>query len=89
MKKSKIPKFSSYKEEAKFWDTHDSTEFFEELKPIKAQFPKPRMKLISMRLPAPEIDGLKRIAQQKGIGYLTLIRMWVTEKYFRELKRAA
>lgn len=89
MKKFKIPKFSSYKDEAKFWDTHDTTQFLGEFKPAEAKFPKPRMKLISMRLPEPEINGLKKIAHRKGIGYLTLVRLWVTERYFKELKHAA
>ena len=91
MKKNKsvrIPKFNSYKEEAKFWDAHEVTEFLDELKPAALQFPKPRMKLVSMRLPEPEIIGLKQLASRKGIGYLTLIRIWITERFFREIKKA-
>ena len=89
MKKSKLPKFSSYREEARFWDSHDSTEFLSEFHPAGLKFPKPGKKLVSMRLPEFEITGLKRIAARKGIGYLTLIRIWITEKFFQEIKKAA
>ena len=86
--KKKLPKFSSYKEEAAFWDKHDATEFMSTFKETSLQFPKPRKKLVSMRLPEAEIIGLKQIASKKGIGYLTMIRMWVTERFFREIKNA-
>ena len=91
MKKAnpKIPKFNSYKEEAKFWDTHDTTEFLGELKPAKLKFPKPGKKLVSMRLPEAEIIGLKKIAARKGLGYLSLVRMWVTERLLEEIHKAA
>ena len=81
----KLPKFKSYAEEARFWDTHDSTGFIRELTPAKLEFPKPRKRLVSMRLPEAEIIGLKRIAARKGVGYLTLIRMWLTERFFKEV----
>ena len=85
MRKTKIPKFRSFEEEARFWGAHDVTEFLGELQPTRLKFPKPRRRLVSMRLPESEIIGLKRIAARKGVGYLTLIRMWVTERFFREL----
>jgi len=28
----KIPKFKNYKEEAKFWDTHDISDYIDEMK---------------------------------------------------------
>ena len=89
MKKSKIPKFKTNKDEAEFWDRHETTKFLKELKPVSVKFSKPKMKLVSMRLPEPEIAGLRRIAARKGIGYLTLIRIWVTERFFKEIKHAA
>ena len=89
MKRSKIPQFRSYEEEARFWDTHDSVEFVGELVPAKLSFPKPQKRLVSMRLPEAEIVGLKKVAARKGLGYLSLVRMWVTEKLLEEIKKAA
>ena len=82
----KLPKFKSYADEARFWDTHDSAGFIREFTPAQLEFPKPRKRLVSMRLPEAEIIGLKRIAARKGVGYLTLIRMWLTERFFREIR---
>ena len=86
--KTKIPKFKSGREEARFWETHDVTDFLNELNPVKNKitFPKPQRRLVSMRLPESEIMGLKQVASRKGIGYLTLIRMWVTEKLLVEIE---
>ncbi len=39
-KKSRIPEFKSYAEEAEFWDTHNFTEFEDETHPIDVHFPK-------------------------------------------------
>lgn len=38
IKKDKIPeKFSSYEEAGKFWDTHDSTDYLDQMTPVKTQ----------------------------------------------------
>jgi hypothetical protein len=41
MKKSRIPEFKSYTEEAEFWNTHDITEFEDETHPVDVYFVKP------------------------------------------------
>jgi hypothetical protein len=33
--KSRIPEFKSREEEAAFWDTHDFTDYLDEMKPVK------------------------------------------------------
>ncbi|MDP2941818.1 MAG: BrnA antitoxin family protein [Candidatus Omnitrophota bacterium] len=83
--KKTIPKFKSEAEEARFWDTHSVTDFMHELKVVKnVKFPRPRKRLISVRVDEPLINSLKAVAQTKGIGYLTLIRMWLMERISRE-----
>ncbi|MDP2905140.1 MAG: CopG family antitoxin [Candidatus Omnitrophota bacterium] len=85
---NKIPKFKSLEEERKFWDTHDSTEFLDELKPAKIKFVRPKKKLVSLRLDTPQLACLKEIAAERGIGYLTLMRMWIIERLTREHRPA-
>ncbi|MFH1776478.1 MAG: CopG family antitoxin [Candidatus Omnitrophota bacterium] len=82
--KRKIPKFKSLEEERKFWDRHSITEFLEELTPAKAEFVRPKKKLISLRLDTPQIKSLKQIAADKGLGYLSLIRSWISERLAKE-----
>ena len=85
--KSKIPKFRSEAEEARFWDTHDTTEFLDEFKPVKVTFPPPKPKvLVSIRLAKSDVALLRRIAARKRLGYGSLIRMWLTERLLQELR---
>ncbi|MBI5149165.1 MAG: hypothetical protein HZA28_00125, partial [Candidatus Omnitrophica bacterium] len=78
--KRHIPKFKSLEEERRFWDTHDITEFIDELKPAGVKFVRPKKKLISLRLDAGQIESLKGIASREGLGYLSLIRYWINER---------
>jgi predicted DNA binding CopG/RHH family protein len=76
---AKIPEFASLAEEAEFRDTHDPMEAdvtFEDARPRKTQ--------ISLRLDPKTITRLKTVAQQRGVGYQTLIRMWVMERLSQE-----
>ena len=87
MKIKHIPRFKSEAEEAKFWANHSPEEFKHELREVKnVKFPRPQKRLISMRIHKEEINSLKKIAHRKGIGYLTLIRMWIVERINRERK---
>ncbi len=86
---SRIPRFRTEAEEARFWDTHDTTEFLEELTPVKVAFPRPKPKvLVSVRIAKSEVNLLRRIAARKGLGYGSLIRMWLTERLLDELRTA-
>lgn len=40
--KARIPDFRSLEEEAEFWDTHDLTEFEDELEPVEFEIAKPK-----------------------------------------------
>ncbi|MGQ9555400.1 MAG: CopG family antitoxin [Anaerolineae bacterium] len=82
----KLPEFTNDQEEAQFWDSHDSTEFLAETEPVDITFvdTRPPKKQISLRLDPDTIERLKAIAERKGIGYQTLIRIWVMEKLGQE-----
>jgi predicted DNA binding CopG/RHH family protein len=82
----KLPEFKSEQEEAEFWATHDSTEFLDNTEPVDVTFvdARPPKKQISLRLDAETIDALKVVARRKGLGYQTLIRVWVMERLAQE-----
>lgn len=84
----RIPEFKDEQEESEFWDTHDSTQFLEETTPVDTRFsgPRPRKVHISLRLDQEMIDDLKAVAGRYGIGYQTLIRMWVAEQLNLQLE---
>ena len=85
MKTKRIPVFKSELDEARFWKTHSVADYFEELKEAgSVKFPKPRKRLVSMRVDDVTIKSLKEIADAKGVGYLTLMRMWIIERLSAE-----
>src|SRR5438093_13715089 len=85
--KSRIPEFKNYEEEATFWDTHDTTDFEDEFKPVKVRFAKNLSEGITIRFDTQTLNELRTRAQEKGIGPTTLARMWVLER-LRDQPRA-
>ncbi len=77
MKKlKKIPKFKSEKEERRFWQNVDSTEYVDYKNLKHWQFPNLKLttKPITLRLPAGLIDRLKIEAHKMDIPYQSLIK---------------
>jgi len=88
-KRSRIPRFRTEAEEARFWDTHDTTAFLDDLRPVQVTFARPKPKvLVSVRIAKPEVALLRRIAVRKGLGTGSLIRMWLNERLLDELRTA-
>ena len=81
-KKSKIPKFRSYKEEVNFWDTHNVTDFEGETKDVDiiVELDKPRDETVVLRLQKKVKNKLEKTARSKGLNVSTLARMWLMEK---------
>jgi predicted DNA binding CopG/RHH family protein len=84
---SKIPKCADDREEAAFWDTHDSTETLNDTQPVDVTFidARPPKAQISLRIDTEAVRQLKLVARRKGVGYQTLIRMWVMERLQAEM----
>ena len=78
-KRGRIPEFASLEEEAKFWDTHDTTDYEAEFKPVKVRFAKNLSEGITVRFDPETLAKLRAEARKKGIGPTTLARMWILE----------
>jgi predicted DNA binding CopG/RHH family protein len=79
MSDQKLPRTDSIQELARFWDTHDLTDFREELEEVtEAVFE--RETVVSIHLSSQEVDAVKQIAESKGKDYTDLIREWVLER---------
>lgn len=78
--KSRIPNFKSIQEEAEFWDTHDFTDYLDELRPVKVHFAKPLEHVFPVRFDSGTLTDLQTEAGKKGTSAGTLIRMWVKER---------
>lgn len=80
MSRQKIPQSDSIQELAAFWDTHDLTEFEDQLEVVCGVVFERQAELVTVPLQPTEVEAVKRIADSKGIGYDALIREWVIEK---------
>ena len=96
----KLPNFKNEEEEAKFWATHSSADYWDEFEDVEEPIElEPELKkrimqnankrLLTLRLEPYQIDVAKKIARRKSIGYQTLMRMWISEGIKREVKLIA
>lgn len=86
----RIPEFKNLEEEAKFWDTHDSTEYIDWSKAQRAIFPnlKPTTESISLRLPSFLLARIKQLANKKDVPYQSLMKVFLHDRVDQELKMA-
>ena len=81
----KIPQLKTDQKAAEFWDENSFADFAEDTQPVEGvQFQARPLKQICLRLAPSQIERVKRIAQARGIGYQTLLRMWITERVRKE-----
>ena len=81
MKAQKLPQTDSIEELARFWDTHDLTDFEDELEEVTEPVfvRKPEIAMV-LHLEPPEVAAVDRLAREKGVGQVELVREWVLEK---------
>ena len=96
-KLSKMPKFVNEDEEAKWWASAEGREFLKQQSgsgakkpkgsPLVANLSRASSVQIALRLPAPDLAKARKIADRKGIGYQTLLKMLLHEGLRREARR--
>lgn len=77
--KTKIPQTDSIQELARFWDTHDLTDFEDHLEEV-AEPVFERESVLRVHLEPEEAQAVIELARSKGIGAADLIREWIREK---------
>ena len=84
-KLKRVPAFKSEAAERRFWQTHDTTDYFDAAKSVRAVFPnlKPSTRTISLRLPVHLLEGIKAAANSRDVPYQSLIKVWLLEKLQR------
>ena len=74
----KVPKFKNLKEEREFWDTHDTTEYIDDLEVGEdVIFVRPKKEVISLRLDPKIVRKLREIADKEGLPPTTYARMLI------------
>ncbi len=82
-----IPEFSTYEEEAEFWDDHDTEEFADQWEEVEVKVASPLKLTYSIALEPEILERVRRLAKQQGIGAATLAQIWIQEK-LREAEAA-
>lgn len=86
-----LPAFRSDAEERAFWETHDPADFFASMRPVRVQVSrtfrervKERKQNLTLRMEPSRVRELKAVADERGVPYQTLMRMWIVERLRRE-----
>ena len=95
-----MPKFKSESEEADWWASPAGRAFLKQktaeaqtagFKPVgsglAASLNKKRSVQIAIRLPESDLAQARVLAERKGVGYQTLLKMFVREGLLREARR--
>jgi len=82
MKIAKLPQTDSIQQLARFWDTHDLTDFEHEMEevtePVFAASDS-----INLKLPPRDAEAVRKLAKSKGVSQAELIQQWVFQKLGR------
>ena len=79
MSKDRLQDTDSIAELARFWDTHDLTDFEDELQEVTEPVFEPSGS-ITLCLEASEAEAVRKLATSKGLKDTELIREWIQEK---------
>lgn len=82
----RLPKFANENAEATWWASAKGRRFLKEHSAARTAGPRSSVQ-IALRLPAPDPAKAREIAERKGIGYQTLLKMLVHEGLRREARR--
>ena len=81
MRAKKLPNTDSIQELAKFWDTHDLTDFSQALEAVgEPVFARSKDALLSVDLPPQELQRVRLLAKSKGVNETTMVREWILER---------
>jgi predicted DNA binding CopG/RHH family protein len=73
-RRSKIPRFRGDREERDFWARHSVEEFSKELEDLDVEIRPPRTEQIALRLHKDDLQALRTLAAERGVGHTTLAR---------------
>ena len=73
-----IPEFSSYEEEAEFWDTHDVTDYFDTF--VKGGLGKCVGHEIGIPISPEQMRRLSTLAEEAGTDVITLAQRWILDR---------
>lgn len=81
-KRDPIPPSDNIKELADFWQTHDSTDYLDQMEEVRGPL-LARKNTVEVPLKSGEAKTLQKMAKAKGLSTGELIYVWVSQKITR------
>jgi len=89
--KIQTPAFRSDEEERAFWETHNPGDYLPSTRPARVQVSRrirervrEREQNLTLRMEPSRVQEIKAVAEERGVPYQTLMRMWIFERRRRE-----
>lgn len=82
---SKLPQFDTLDELVEFWETHDFTEYLDEMEEVDLDSLPLEPTVLQIPLEAEPLAKLAQLATEQGLTPTRLVRSWIEER----LKQAA
>lgn len=78
--KDPIPRFATREEEAEFWDTHDFTDYWDDLEPANLEVSPNLASAILVPLDGETLSQIYQHADAEGVDAENLVRTWILER---------
>jgi predicted DNA binding CopG/RHH family protein len=86
-----LPAFRTDEEERTFWETHRPGDYVNQMRRVPVQVSRKlreqvreRKKNLTLRMEPSHVREIKAVADDLGVPYQTLMRMWIIERLRRE-----
>ncbi len=82
----KIPEFKTEKEERKFWESHSSADYWDDMEKCNDTFKRSKLKSIPLKIDPGLLEKIKVVAHKRGLSYNALMRYLLSKGVEREIK---
>jgi predicted DNA binding CopG/RHH family protein len=91
VRKPRLPAFRTDEEERAFWEKHDVGDYLADTRPVPVRVSRrlrervrERKQNLTLRMEPSRLKEIKAVAEERGLPYQTLMRMWIVERLRRE-----
>lgn len=76
----RIPSFATREEMADFWDTHDISDYWDELEPVEVEFATPVSRSVALQIDIETWEEIEGLARERGLPPDGLLHVWILER---------
>lgn len=83
----RIPNFATREEMAEFWDTHDISDYWDELAPVDVEFAPPLSRSLALEIDMETWEEIEALARERELPPDDLLHVWIVERRDAEWER--